>query len=57
MAKEFKDWIVSHIEGDEKNELIVKELRGMDKERLEEAIHYLFKLGYIEKKKWNNPYW
>jgi hypothetical protein len=57
MAKEFKDWIVSHIEGDEKNELIVKELRGMDKERLEEAIHYLFKLGYIEKKEWENPYW
>ena len=53
----FKNWIVTHIEGEEEDKRLVEELEGLEGEDLKVAINTLFKLGYIEEKEWENPYW
>ena len=57
MSCEFRNWIVTHIEGEEVDKRIVEELEGLDGEDLKLAIENLSKLGFIEEKEWKNPYW
>jgi len=57
VSVEFRNWIVTHIEGEEEDKRIVERLKSLDGERLERAISYLFKLGYIEEKEWKNEFW
>lgn len=57
MSLEFRNWIVTHIEGEEVDRRLVEELEGLAEEELVNAIEILSKLGYIEEKEWVNPFW
>jgi hypothetical protein len=54
---EFRNWIVTHIEGEETDKRIVEELEGLEGEDLKLAIENLSKLGFIEEKEWKNEFW
>ena len=57
MSVEFQNWIVTHIEGEEVDKGIVEELEKMEEEDFLVAIEILSKLGYIEEKPKENPFW
>ena len=57
MAGKFKDWIVTHIEGGEVDKKIVEELEKMEEEDVKVALEILSKLGYLEEREWENPFW
>jgi hypothetical protein len=54
---EFRNWIVTHIEGEETDRRIVEELEGLEEEDLVVALETLSKLGYVEEKPKENPFW
>ena len=57
MSVEFQNWIVTHIEGEEVDKRIVEELEGLEERDFLVAIEILSKLGYIEEKPKENPFW
>ena len=57
MSVEFGNWIVTHIEGEEVDKRIVEELEKMEERDLVVALEILSKLGYIEEKPKENPFW
>ena len=57
MAGKFKDWIVTHIEGEGTDKKIVEELEKMEEEDVKVALEILSKLGYLEEREWENPFW
>ena len=57
MSVEFRNWIVTHIEGEEVDKRIVEELEHLEEEDLKLAIENLSKLGFIEEKEWKNEFW
>ena len=57
MARKYNGWIISHIEGDERDKRIIEGLKRLEGEELHRVVTQLRRLGYLEDIPWTNPFW
>ena len=57
MARKYNGWIISHIEGDERDKRIIEGLKRLEGDELHRVVTQLRRLGYLEDAPQENPFW